>query len=296
MLDKHVLVVDPQGALPGVMKELAGLGYQITWVPSLGAATDFIASNPILSLVVASATAVQTGGESFLTAMEDLEPGVPVVWGVRAGAEGAGSRNSMPHGTIREPYRADEVRHVASRLLCEHFYPRELTEALSLSVLEALGAYGAFSLLGRPYLKANHTVLEDLCAIIPFHGSVSGHLLVGVSIGDTRLLLRRALSGDGTATMDRLEDLVGELANQILGRINTTFTSRDLEVAQMTPVFLRCGGGVLRYPGRQPSYAAQFGDDGPTVHVEYYVEELDPTLLARRVPSDIAGLGEIRYL
>ncbi len=150
----------------------------------------------------------------------------------------------------------------------------------------ALTLRSAICAAADPTLKANHTVLEDLCAVIPFHWTVSGHLLVGVSIRDTRLLLRRALSGGGTATMEHLEDLVGELANQILGRINATFTSRDMEVAQMTPVFLRCGGGVLRYPGRQPSYAAQFGGITVLRRPRWPVDASDARAFSRWVPNE----------
>ena len=52
-----------------------------------------------------------------------------------------------------------------------------------------------------------------------------------------------------------MEDLVGEICNQVLGRINSFFALYALTVQHGTPIFIRASGSTLRFPARRPSFA-----------------------------------------
>jgi CheY-specific phosphatase CheX/CheY-like chemotaxis protein len=298
--DKQVLVVDaPDGALQFVMEELNDLGFRVIWVPTLAAALQFIEARPSLNLIVASAAATRVGGLDFLARVRDFAPGVRIIWGAKDDAppseQPAPSRGS-PDSLLPEPFRRDELRAAISELLAEHFYPPAIADAVKHAALEVLGAVSGFEVEGGAFLVANQTALSDLSAVIPFSGGVSGHLMVGLTKEDARVLYQAFLPGVQPIRIDRMEDLVGELCNQILGRINVFFTERSVSIHHGTPIFIRAAGSTLRYPGRQPSFAVTLKRGETRVALEYYLAHFDRTKLQAPVTTRVLRLGEIRYL
>ena len=298
--DKQVLVVDtPNGSLSFVMEELNELGFRVIWTPTLAAALEFIEARPNLSLIVASSAATKIGGLEFLARVRDFAPGVRIIWGANADAPaGAPSvrEGATPDSLLPEPVRADELRNAVSDLLAEHFYPPAIADAIKRAALEVLGNVGGFDVEGGAFLVANQTALSDLSAVIPFSGGVAGHLMVGLTNDDARALYQSYLPGVRPIRIDRMEDLVGELCNQILGRINSFFTERSISIQHGTPIFIRAACSTLRYPGRQPSFAVTLKRGETRLALEYYLSHFDRAKLEAPINTRVLRLGEIRYL
>ncbi len=296
--DKQVLVVDsPNGTLAFVMEELNELGFRVIWVPTLAAALEFIEARPNLSLIVASSAATKIGGLEFLARVRDFAPGVRIIWGAKPDAPAADpAASASPDSLLPEPFREGELRLAISELLAEHFYPPAIADAVKAAALEVLGNIGGFEVEGGAFLVANQTALSDLSAVIPFAGGVSGHLMVGLTSQDARALYQAFLPGVHPIRVDRMEDLVGELCNQMLGRINAFFTERSVSIQHGTPIFIRAPGSTLRYPGRQPSFAVTLKRGETRVALEYYLAHFDRAKLQAPVTTRVLRLGEIRYL
>ena len=300
--DKQVLVVDPAaGTLGGVMEELDELGFRVIWVPSLAAAIEFLEARPNLSLIIASAAAGQMGGLDFLARVHQIAPNLRIIWGARpddtkgpASARAGKGLDSI----IPEPFRADELRSAIAELLAEHFYPTAIADAVKTAALEVLGPIREFKVEGGAFLVANQTALSDMSAVIPFGGGVSGHLMVGMTRQHAEILYRAFLPGIRSVRIDRMEDLVGELCNQVLGRINAFFAQHAVSIQHGTPIFIRAAGSTLRYPGRHPSFAVSLVEpkDQARVTLEYYLAEFDREKLQAPVANRVLPLGEIRYL
>lgn len=301
--DKQVLVVDPAaGTLGGVMEELDELGFRVIWVPSLAAALEFLQARPSISLIIASAAAGQMGGLDFLARVHQIAPNLRIIWGARPDDDAKGPSSTRggkgPDSIIPEPFRADDLRSAISELLAEHFYPKAIADAVKTAALEVLQPIRDFKVDGGSFLVANQTALSDMSAVIPFGGGVSGHLMVGMTRQHAETLYRAFLPGIRSVRVDRMEDLVGELCNQILGRINAFFAQHAVSIQHGTPIFIRAAGSTLRYPGRHPSFAVTLSEpkEQTRVALEYYLAEFDRTKLQTPVPSRVLPLGEIRYL
>jgi CheY-specific phosphatase CheX len=299
--EKQVLVVDSaNGALSFVMEELNELGFRVIWVPTLAAALEFIEARPKLALIVASSAATKFGGLDFLARVRDFAPDVRIIWGASPGAAARerGPREGSPDSLLPEPVRADELRGAISDLLAEHFYPPAIADAVKRAALEVLGSGNVcgFEIEGGAFLVANQTALSDLSAVIPFTGGASGHLMVGLTSADARALFTMFLPEVRPIGIDRMEDLVGELCNQMLGRINSFFTERSVSIQHGTPIFIRAAGSTLRYPGRQPSFAVTLKRGDMRVALEYYLGQFDRAHLQAAVNTRVLRLGEVRYL
>jgi CheY-specific phosphatase CheX len=301
--DKQVLVVDPAaGTLGGVMEELDELGFRVIWVPSLAAALEFLQARPGISLIIASAAAGQMGGLDFLARVHQIAPNLRIIWGAHPDDEARGPSSTRggkgPDSIIPEPFRSDDLRSAISELLAEHFYPKAIADAVKTAALEVLQPIRDFKVDGGSFLVANQTALSDMSAVIPFGGGVSGHLMVGMTRQHAETLYRAFLPGIRSVRVDRMEDLVGELCNQILGRINAFFAQHAVSIQHGTPIFIRAAGSTLRYPGRHPSFAVSLSEpkEQTRVALEYYLAEFDRSKLQTPVPSRVLPLGEIRYL
>lgn len=296
--DKEVLVVDTaNGALSFVMEELNELGFRVIWVPTLAAALDFVQARPRVSLIIASASATAVDGLSFLARVRDFSPDVRIIWGAKSDTPPSAppGGDARPDSLLPEPFRVDELHTAISELLAEHFYPPAIAEAVKAAALEVLNTVGGFRVEGDSFLVANQTALLDLSAVITFGGGVSGHLMVGLSSEDARTLYEAFLPGVRPIRIDRMEDLVGELCNQILGRINAFFIERSVSIQHGTPIFIRAAGSTLRYPGRQPSFAVTLARGSCRLCLEYYLADFDRAKLHAPVNTKVLRLGEIRY-
>ena len=296
--DRQVLVVDgAEGAIAPVIEELSRLGFRVVWVPTPLAALDFVTVSPRLSLVVVSAAAADAGGPEFLAGVKQMRPSLRIIWGMRADVPRIRKRRPALDSMIPEPMAADSLRVAVSSLLAECFYPSSIATAIKGAALEILGSLADFQIVGDSFLVPNQSQLSEFSAIISFSGEASGHLMLSMSGVDASALYRRMLPGStAVLSVDRLEDLVGELCNQILGRINAFFAQYSIAVQQTTPIFIRSAGNSMYYAGRHPSFGVQLSSGSANALLEYYLASFDKSKLLIGSEQQVMGPGEVRFL
>ena len=291
-----LVVDDAEGALSGVVEELDRLGFRVIWVPTPHAALDFVMVSPRLSLVVVSAKAADAGGKEFLAGVKQIRPSLRIIWGMRPDMPRIRKRRPALDSVIPEPIQPETLRETVSALLAECFYPGSIATAIKSAALEILGTLGDFRIEGDSFLVPNQATLSELSSIIVFSGEASGHLMLSMSSVDASALHRRILPGTLVISVDRLEDLVGELCNQILGRINAYFAQYSIAVQQTTPIFIRSAGNSMYYAGRHPSFGVQLASGPASVAIEYYLADFDKSKLLVGSEDQVMGAGEVRFL
>ncbi|MEO6600998.1 MAG: chemotaxis protein CheX [Polyangiaceae bacterium] len=295
--DRQVLVVggadDP---LAQVMEELDRLGFRVVWVPTPLAAVDFIAVSPRLSLVVVSAAAAGAGGKEFLAGVKEMRPSLRIIWGMRADMPHIRKRRPTLDSVIPEPIQPETLRETVSTLLAECFYPNSIASAIKGAALEILGRLGDFRIEGDFFLVPKQSNLSEFSALILFKGEASGHLMLSMSGVDASALYRRMLPGTAVISVDRLEDLVGELCSQMIGRINAFFAQYSIAVQHTTPIFVRSAGNSVYYAGRHPSFGVELSSGPASVLLEYYLADFDKSKLLIGAEEQVMSPGEVRFL
>ena len=295
--DRQVLVVgDADSALTPVLEELDRLGFRVVWVPTPPAALDFVTVSPRLSLVVVSAAAADIGGKEFLAGVKQMRPSLRIIWGMRADMPRIRKRRPALDSVIPEPIQPETLRETVSTLLAECFYPSSIATAVKDAALEILGALADFRIVGDAFLVPNQSSLSEFSSIIVFSGEAAGHLMLSMSGVDAGALYRRMLPGAAAISVDRLEDLVGELCNQILGRINAFFAQYSIAVQQTTPIFIRSAGNSMYYAGRHPSFGVQLSSGSASALLEYYLADFDKSKLLIGSEEQVMSAGEVRFL
>ena len=295
--DRQVLVVDSaDGALSSVMDELHRLGFRVIWVPTIAAALEFVIASPRLSLVLVSAAAAQNGGPEFLSGVKEVRPTLRIIWGIRPDVARIRKRRPSLDSLIPEPVQEGTLHETLSALLAECFYPSSIATAVKTAAIEVLGTLAEFEIEGDSFLVPNHSPLCELSSIIGFSGQATGQLLISMSLIDAKALHKNLLPSVIAVPIDRLEDLVGELCNQILGRINAFFSRYSVTLHQTTPLFIRSAGSSVRYTGQHPSFGVQLVSGQISVSLEYYLADFDKSMLLVGVTDQVMNAGEIRFL
>ncbi|MET0790980.1 MAG: chemotaxis protein CheX [Polyangiaceae bacterium] len=295
--DRQVLVVDgAQGALAPVIEELDRLGFRVVWVPTPAAALDFVAVSPRLSLVVVSAAAADEAGTEFLAGVKQMRPSLRIIWGMRADTPRIRKRRPALDSIIPEPIQPDALRQTVGSLLAECFYPSSIATAIKAAALEVLSALGDFRIEGDTFLVPNQSSLAEFSSIIAFSGEATGHLMLSMSGVDAGILHRRMLPSVTAPSVDRLEDLVGELCNQTLGRVNAFFAQYSIAIQQTTPIFIRSAGNSMYYAGRHPSFGVRLSSGSSRVLLEYYLADFDKSKLLIGSEERVMSAGEVRFL
>lgn len=155
-----------------------------------------------------------------------------------------------------------------------------------------LGSVGDFKPEGDAILVANRAALSELSAVIVFGGGVSGHLMVGMTAEHAQRVQRAWLAADDSLRTGRMADLVGELCNQILGRINIFFPTHGVSILHRAPIFIQAAGSSL---GRQPSLTLTLADGATQVLVRYYLSDFDRGKLQLPVATRVLPLNQVNF-
>lgn len=134
-----------------------------------------------------------------------------------------------------------------------------------------------------------------MAAIIGFSGDANGHLMVSLSSEHGRLLRRSFTPGAEPVSTERLEDMLGELCNRILGRINAFFAQRALLIRQTTLIFVRAAGSTLRYSWRRASFGLELTRGDIRIPIEYCLTHFDEKKTLGAATADVIAVGEARY-
>ncbi len=285
-----MLVDAPSGPLARLIPRLKELDFRIIRVPDALAALDFVRSFPKLSMVAMTEGHEPDADRQALTAMRELQPGLPLLW--------HGTPDRVPGGVNveilpRNDLTAGDLVACAERLLCEHFYPSDFTAYLAEAALGALSAFGTHASSADPCLKASRARLGELSAVIAFSGSeTAGHLVVSSSRDFVRAAHARLFGEAESADDDALVDLLGECANRIIGRMAAYFEKQGRQLTFGLPIFLAGSHCVLWQGTPRPSLALEFEGIGGRLFAELCIDAFDMLTPQSDLPDTLFHSGQ----
>lgn len=156
------------------------------------------------------------------------------------------------------------------RSLPAECYPPQLQTRFERAVTDTL-ARGFLTrvALSRTTLQSQPVPFGDIAATLAFQGPrIAGHAVV---TGDESVFkaVRAACLGRRAAfSGHHLEDLAGELANQVVGRLKSYFIGQGLPFELGLPMRIRGTGGGLQWSSSHPSLLVTV----PTISGPLYVQ------------------------
>ncbi|MCG8419344.1 MAG: chemotaxis protein CheX [Proteobacteria bacterium] len=299
-MNSYILLVHSNsGTLSPLAGDLEALGFRIQQASGGENALDLVAHIPLLALVVLDG---EIGGKELVylvTAIKKVHPDLPILLLKPAQDVGTGRFGEfMPDVILDAGAGAGEIRDRAERLLCQKLYPGEVVETIqSRSRTVLWEAFKSDLKPGAPCLRANRNMLGPICAILSFCGpGIAGRLVVSGTHEHLAAIYRRIIPDVSDVSIDAAEDLAGEMANQIVGRIKEYFVSRGIGFELASPVFLSGADVEVRYKAGRPSLVIPFHESEDTLFVQFCVDRLDREALGEAEGENVASGGSIVFL
>ena len=121
---------------------------------------------------------------------------------------------------------------------------------------------------------------------------------IHVSNADLSTVFRRVVPGKGAVSELETEDLAGEMANKILGRLKEYYIRRGQIFGIASPVYLR-GDVAVRYKAGRPSLVLPFEEAEGTLFVQFCIDTSNPAVGAEpagEVAEDTTQSGDLLFL
>lgn len=302
-MNTYILMVESSsGSLSRIAPDLEALDFQIRHAVDQKSALQVVQETPLLALVVIEDAIGQEDCISLVTAIKKSHPDLPILLKPCESASITRFGEFMPDAILSLDADSREIRHRAELLLSHRLYPDTVVEMIQRAAQAVLlEAFKSDISPGAPCLRANRNTLAPISAILAFCGpGISGRLVMSGSSPHLASIYRAVLPNAGDITLDMVEDVAGEVANQILGRIKEYFVRRGVDFELASPVFLRGTTVEVRYKAGRPSLVIPLEGKEGTLYLQFCVDTFDPRILSDGLfpdeDEDKAPKGSIVFL
>jgi hypothetical protein len=193
----------------------------------------------------------------------------------------------------------DDLKKLEARvalLVRQEFYSPGFVQMVVASVREVLGEFAVPGEAAEPSISANLTRLSEVSTFLSFSGpKLAGHSVLSASSGDLSAAYRARFPKVKFPDLDDLEDLIGEIANQIVGQIKRCVTGGS-DTRMGLPLFIRGTDASIRHRAGAPTLSIDFANESQKVHVELCIHRLDGGPVTEPSNREPITRGSINFL
>lgn len=265
-----LLLTPPNGAFESLYPQLEERSFEVHEVSDADAALAYVRSQPSLAMMVVDGKAASAKPD-LVRAMRALAGDLPVAWLVGEGQETPKFGVLAPHAVFPSLPTPEEFFKRASKLLAEDYYPKSLLITVVSAVNSVLATTFQTAVdVGAPWLKLSSLLPGQYNAFLPFMGRDSaGHVLVS---GQGEHIAALGIELGFEPDMDErsiVREVLGEIANQVVGRVKTDCGSYLPDMRVGLPLLLAGREMGITYPSARPCVSVQVGDGRGELHVEF---------------------------
>ena len=291
-LVKQALFVERLGGpLNDLGCSLEPFGYEAVRAAEPQAVEGLVRSLRRLSLIIVNGETLKTDGTSLLGAMRGQRPEVPVVWFGPA---------PRPRNDVKPPdFVTHDMKELGDRIvrqIGEEFYPQAFVSQLVSATQKILGGFDLPTRPLEPSIRSGATQLSQLNAFLFFSSErLAGHLVLGATAAD----LAKGTRGQPNklrANEDELEDLLGEVANQVAGQVKRCLGANASDYRLGLPYFIRGAAATFRHKAACPALSIAFANGPQRLNFGLSVQSLDGTSLSLGRPENHLSAGELNFL
>jgi CheY-specific phosphatase CheX len=293
VLGKRALLVERVGGpLSSLTPVIQAGGCEVSRATDARAAVSLAGSMRRLSLIAVNGDIIASDGGWLVSSIKTQHPDLPILWYC------ADARPAAPLRKV--DLVTNDLKQLEARISClmsEAFYSPGFVQQILAGARVVLNQFGIDTQASDPSMKSSLTELSEVNAYLPFSGPrVSGHVVLSASMGDLTAAYRAQFPRTKWPGQDDLEDLLGELANQIVGHVKRSIQLEGTECRMGLPHFLRGQGASLRHKVGAPSLCVEFSNATQKLYLELCIHRLDGTTVTESPPNDQLKPGTIKML
>lgn len=291
---KHALFIERlTGPLNDLAPSLKRLGYEVRRASDAQAVEALIRSLRRLSLVAVNGDTLKTESARLIATIKNQHPDLPVLWLT----SDTKSVRALPK---RPDFVSSDLKKLEERigaLVREEFYSPEFVRAILPGIQGVLGEFGLPTRASEPCIKSNLTTLNEVNAFLFFSGDgLAGHVVLSASIGDLTAAYRTQFAKTRFPGHDDLEDLLGEVANQVVGQVKRSMDSEALDCRLGLPHFIRGTNVSFRHKAGAPSLAIEFSGVSNKLQFELCLHRFDGRGIQAKTGEHAMDPGVVTFL
>jgi CheY-specific phosphatase CheX len=290
---KRALLVERVGGpLSGLTPIIQACGGEVSRAADARTAETLAARARRLWLVAINGDFVANDGDRLVASIKTQHPDLPILW-YCADPKGAAGIRKLDLVT-------NDLKQLEARISClmrEEFYSAGFVQQVLAGVRGVLNGFSIDVQASDPGVKSTLTELSEVNAYLPFSGPrVSGHVVVSTSIGDLTSAYRNLFPRNKFPGQDDLEDLLGEIANQVVGHIKRCIQLEGTDCRMGLPHFLRGQAASLRHKVGAPSLCVEFSNKTQKLYLEICIHRMDGVAVAEASEGDHLRPGAFKLL
>lgn len=221
---------------------------------TLAASALLSSSSNACAWVVHESMEAEEAAELFAN-VDSQGVGMPLLYVTKEGGILSGFGTVLPDVVLDAPLDpADLVRNI-SGLLSRDVFSRTLLDVITDNVTRTISdSFIPDASVDKIWFRAGHAPMHLVNATIPFCGpAVSGRISVSTSTDTLKSVYARLVPDTPEVVHRVLEDLVGEMANQILGGLKRGMSAGGIDFALGVPMMYTGDKCPVRYRTRNGS-------------------------------------------
>lgn len=282
VIEKHLVLITPRAG-DVIAQELSRGEFKVWAVPTFDAAMALVRGYHKLCLVVIDGAIELEHAEQFFRNSFSCQHSLPIIWISDSSSDFSRVVERVPLGPryySKNVPSSQELIKLLNNNLRSSSYNDEFVTCLTSSAVQSLKGFRMVAEPHSAYLSACRVHLSELNAVLSFSGQqAAGHLIVRGSGTLMHRSTERILKHLETpVTQAQLADMLGELANRILGLTLAFFEKRGTPVQFGLPVYVDGHSGPVWDERHVSTLGIEFRSPDGTLTVECSLAKLgEPT-------------------
>lgn len=261
--------------------------FELHEIDNLEDAERWLAS-PLVGAWIVHESIGEKDAAALFASLDRHRNDVPLVYVAGDGGLLSGFGMVLPDVVISDPIDHADLAHKVAELLSRGLLTDVLMDVVKESMTKIVQqAFIPDAELKQAWFRAGHVPVFAVNATIPFCGpAVSGRISVSVGTEALKSIYSRLVPSAPRVSIRVLEDLVGEMSNQILGGLKRSTSAGGLDFAIGVPMMYTGSTCPVRFRTRSGSMLLRWGS------AENSCEELAVGLSLDSVRKDYKATGE----
>jgi CheY-specific phosphatase CheX len=290
---RALLVERVGGPLSNLTPTIQQSGCEVVRAAEARAAVTLLRSLRRLSFVAVNGDSLTSDASWLVTSIKALHPDLPILWFSSDSKAAGGLPKKLQF--ITDDLKKLEVR--ISRLVREEFYSPAFVDQVISCARTVFAEFALPTQSSEACVKSSLTCLSEVNAFLLFSGTrLAGHIILSTSIGDLSPAYRAQFPRARFPGLDDLEDLLGEIANQIMGQLKRFIHADGSDCRMGLPHFIRGVDAGIRHKAGAPSLAIEFGNEKQKIQLELCMHRFGSGRIGEAGSEEHMKTGSITFL
>lgn len=281
-----------------VVEQIGALHFDVQRFTDRSAFSASVDANSTITLFAVDGSILgETEDREVFSELKTKHPDTPVIWLCASGTLAPNHLSLLPEVILETEDPVDTMVRKSQRLLVDHFFPRIVANAMRFSARSALKqSFSTNLIVDREYVRADHSPLSEISAVINFHGPGSrGTIIVSGTEAFFDATCDKILPDLRERDPGEASALAGEMCNTIMGKFKAFLIQNGMKADIGCPLTFRGETATVEYGHGSLSLVNRLKTETDDLFVELVLDMFDTNAIQPTVKEKILEPGGLSF-